>query len=83
MAVISWNASLLDETERTKYIRSAVDAIVDMAGQEWRNDAERMFKVLIARKEQYFGKDKRYIADYHITETGSEYRLSVASFTND
>ncbi len=80
VAVISWNAALQDGSEQTKYIQTMVDAIVDMAGEEWRKDSEDIIEMMVKRKERYFADDKRYIVDYRLTETSQEYRLAVAGF---
>jgi len=80
MAVISWNAAIESGARRKKYVRAMVQAIVDMAGEEWRRDAENVIEMMIRRKERYFAEDKRYIVDYRVTETSKEYHLSVASF---
>jgi len=83
MAVIAWNAALEDGAERTKYIQAMVNAIVDMAGEEWRKDAENVIEMMVERKERYFPDDKRYIVDYRLTETNQEYRLAVAGFVKE
>ena len=80
MAVISWNAAIESGAKRKNYVRAMVKAIVDMAGEEWRRDAENIIEMMIRRKERYFAEDKRYIVDYRVTETSQEYHLSVASF---
>jgi hypothetical protein len=36
---------------------------------------------LIERKERYFGGNKRFVLDYHLSDTKAGYHLSVISTT--
>ncbi|HEY5575006.1 MAG TPA: hypothetical protein VIK64_18445 [Anaerolineales bacterium] len=79
LAIIAWNAAILPEIGRKELIDTTVNSIVTSAGEEWREEAENSLKMLIKHKERYFADDKRFILDYRLTDTGNEYRLSVAS----
>ncbi|WP_026735873.1 hypothetical protein [Fischerella sp. PCC 9605] len=42
-------------------------------------EVKEIISELMARKNQYFAKIKRFIVQYNLKDTGEEYHLSVAS----
>lgn len=83
LAIISWNAAIHCGEKRKEYVQIMVNTIVGMAGEEWRRDAESIIEMMIKRKDRYFSDDKRYIADYRLTETDKVYHLAVASLVGN
>jgi hypothetical protein len=78
IAVVAWNTAILTGSERQKLIDTTVGAIAGSAGDEWRQETERIIAMMMKRKERYFADDNRYVVDYRITETPKEFHLSVA-----
>jgi len=79
LAVVAWNAALLEETERQNLLDKPIETILAMAGKEWENDLVNILMALIQRKERYFADNKRLIFSYHVSQTKEGYHLSVAS----
>jgi hypothetical protein len=79
LAIIAWNAALLEETERQNLITRSIEAIRATAGKEWKKDLQDFLATLIERKQRYFANNKRYILNYHLSETKKGYHLAVIS----
>ena len=79
LAVVAWDAALLEGTEKQNLITQSTETILGTAGEEWRKDLQHILTMLIERKERYFADNKRYIMDYHVSETKDNYHLSVIS----
>jgi hypothetical protein len=79
LAIIAWNAALLEETERQSLITQSTEAILATAGEEWKKDLQNILAMLIERKQRYFANNRRYILDYHLSETKKGYHLAVIS----
>jgi hypothetical protein len=79
IGVIAWNAALLEGEERQALIEATVKSIVESAGERWRKDTEEVLATMIQRKLSLFAADRRYIVDFRLADTGSDYHLSVAS----
>jgi hypothetical protein len=79
LAIIAWNAALLEETERQNLITQSIEAIRTTAGEEWKKDLQDFLAMLIERKQRYFANNKRYILNYHLSETKKGYHLAVIS----
>lgn len=79
MAVIAWNAAILEGKERKQFVNEAIASIVEITGEEWRKGAEDTLAMMINRKEQFFADDKRFVVEYSWTETKSHRHLAVAT----
>ncbi len=75
IAVIAWNASLLPRSAQTK----AIDDVLTSLPPETQADARVIVRDLMRRKRKYFGKNRRAIIDFEITDTKKEFHLMVAS----
>ena len=80
VAVVAWNAAqLAGEEERAALMAAAVKAIVAAAGEQWRKDTADVMQALMERKLSQFAADRRYIVDFRVTETATDYHLAVAT----
>jgi len=79
LAIIAWNAALLEETERQNLITQSTEAILAKAGEEWKKDLQDILAMFIERKQRYFANNRRYILNYHLSETEKGYHLAVIS----
>ena len=79
LAIIAWNAALLEETERQNLITQSAEAILATAGEEWKKDLQDILAMFIERKQRYFANNRRYILNYHLSETKKGYHLAVIS----
>jgi hemerythrin len=79
LAVIAWDAALLEGSEKQNLITRSTETILGTAGEEWRKDLQHILTMLIERKERHFADNKRYIIDYQVSETKDNYHLSVIS----
>ncbi|MBA4379174.1 MAG: hypothetical protein C0393_00525 [Anaerolinea sp.] len=79
MAVIAWNAAILEGKERKQFVNKAIASILEITGEEWRKDAENILAMMIKRKEQFFADDKRFVVEYSWSETKSHRHLAVST----
>jgi hypothetical protein len=80
IAVIAWNAALLQGAEREKVLEDAYRRLIPAADKQARADFQSIVEEMILRKERYFADNRRGILNYRVTEmpTG-DFFLSVAS----
>jgi hypothetical protein len=75
LGVIAWNVAMFSADEQKRALREVTatatlgDAVV----------MRQLLDELIERKRQHFADNRRFIADYTITDVGDELRLTVAS----
>jgi hypothetical protein len=79
LGICAWNAVLLPLDARQELIDSVYQNVLGQAGEEWRDDLTYLVSSLLKRKEQFFADDHRYIASYHLEDTGAAYNLAMAS----
>ncbi|MDE3088673.1 MAG: hypothetical protein KGJ80_04735 [Chloroflexota bacterium] len=79
LGICAWNAALLPKDTQQKLMDEIMRNVLRQAGEEWRDDLTYILTSLLKRKEQFFADDRRYIASYHLADTGAEYHLSMAS----
>ena len=68
---------------RQKLMDSLFQGVLGQAGEEWRGDLDYILTLLLKRKELFFADDLRYIASYHLEDTGAGYHLAMASTVLD
>jgi hypothetical protein len=78
-AVIAWNAAILKGKERRQFLEVCINAIVESAGEKWRNETENILAMMIKRKEKFFADDKRHILEYSLVETKTHRHLAVST----
>jgi hypothetical protein len=79
LALVAWNASLMEGAERQALIDKARETILSSAGNKWAKDLDQMLTMLIKRKERYFADNTRMIIDFCVSETKDEFRLAIIS----
>jgi len=77
-AILVWNASLLPKESQEKAFEDIVKALPG-DDREMRQGALLAISILLERKEKHFSDNKRFILDYHITETDNRVDLDVVS----
>ncbi|AFY80327.1 hypothetical protein [Oscillatoria acuminata] len=83
LAVMAWNLALMPEKKRPSMIDELLK--VGLKGNDplAQQDTLEIIDELIARKEEFFAKHKRFIVDFQLQDRGNEFHLSVAStFSN-
>jgi hypothetical protein len=75
LAVVTWNAALLPEDEGEKM----VDRLTGVFSPSEAEDFKEIVETLMERKRRYFSDNKRLILDYHVSDSGEDFYLSVAS----
>ena len=75
IAVIAWNTSLLPRSAQTK----AINDLLTSLPPETQADARSILKDLMQQKREYFGKIRRAIIDFEVTDTRDGFHLTVAS----
>jgi len=79
LAMLAWNASFLLTEEQQAMVDEVINGSLPAATEELKNGLKQIVNMLMARKQAYFSAYKRNIIDYELTDTGKDYRLSVAS----
>ena len=79
VAVMAWNASLFPEGEGQDMIDRVLQKATPAVPEELKTDLGEIVSMLIARKRRDFSEYTRAIVDFELTDTGSGYRLLVAS----
>ncbi len=79
IAVIAWNLATIPEDERQPMIDQLIK--VGLKGNDplAQQDTREIIDELIARKQKFFAKNKRYIVDFQLQNAGKQFHLSVAS----
>lgn len=80
LAVVAWNAALMDEAKRTQFLAEMVKVAEDPRERE---DMRSVLTDLIEHKERHFAENRRMIVDYQITVTPTQYQLAVVSTLAD
>jgi len=79
IAVAAWNISLLPKDERMK----AVDNIITSLPPDAQADAKSIVMELMQRKKKYFGKIRRAVLDFEVSDVQSGFHLTVISTAED
>lgn len=79
IAVIAWNLSLMPEDKRQTALDQSIEAGLEGNDPLVKQDIREMIDDLIARKLKLFAKNKRFIVDFQLQDTGKAFHLSVAS----
>ena len=79
LAVIAWNVSSLPEDKQMDIIDRTFEGAMPEADEELTTVFKEILSTLIVRKNAYFSDCKRTIIHFELTDTGRDYRLSVAS----
>jgi len=77
-AILVWNASILKKGEREEIIKD-IESVLSDPDEEMREIMISIIDMLLERKEKHFVGNKRFILDYHITETDNRVDLDVVS----
>ncbi len=79
LAVVAWNAALLEAEERQALMAAALKAVVAVAGGQRRAALTEMLETLVRRKLSLFAADRRFVVDFRVTESAAGYGLAVAA----
>ena len=77
LAMAIWNLCLLPENEREACYKEFLETL---AGDDLKERViyAKLIKTFIARKEEMFPGDKRFIVNYQLTDKGNKINLTVA-----
>ena len=78
LAIACWNATLLPEEVQEASINELID-IFSSSGIRNVEMAKEAVQILLERKRRYLPDNKRFIADYRISHSKDQMRLTVAS----
>ncbi|MBI4027182.1 MAG: hypothetical protein HY360_19510 [Verrucomicrobia bacterium] len=75
LGTLVWNLPFFPEDQQAAFVKR----ILATAPPERRNSAREAVRTLIERRRTLFAKDRRMIADFHLTESGTDFNLRVIS----
>jgi hypothetical protein len=79
LGMLAWNAAMLPEDERQDVVEELLREGFSSAPKKVQAEAREIVENLIRRKQEHFAANQRPIVSFELTDTGSEYRLFVAS----
>ncbi|WP_019501824.1 hypothetical protein [Pseudanabaena sp. PCC 6802] len=79
IAVTAWNLALMPENKRQLALDQSLEAGLNGNDPLVKQDIREIIEELIARKLKLFAKNKRFIVDFQLQDTGKTFHLSVAS----
>jgi len=79
LAMVAWNASLLEGDARQELLNVFRGALPSDSDQGWQPDIEQLLAKLMRRKERHFADDRRLIIDYSVSESEDKYDLAMVS----
>lgn len=79
IAVIAWNLALLPQAERKGMMKKLMREVLRGDDPLLQREARSIVENMIARKEQLFADNQRYIVSYDLKDMGTEFHLTVAS----
>jgi len=79
VAVIAWNASLIQKEEREAILDEEINSTLSFMDEDLVKDFKAILYELIQRKEILFSENRSFIFDYELTGGKGKYYLSVAS----
>jgi hypothetical protein len=71
--------AIMPEKERQPMIDQLIKVGLEGNDPLAQQDTREIIDELIARKQKFFAKHKRYIVDFQLQDTGKQFHLSVAS----
>lgn len=79
LAMVAWNASILQETTGEQVIDTLKENIPESVNEDWGKDIDQLLSKLMERKARFFANNKRIILDYRVSESRDEYNVAVVS----
>ncbi len=79
LAMVAWNATILEGEARQRLIDGVKETILSEGDEDGRQELDNVLTQLMQRKERYFADNKRLILDYRVSESKHEYHLAVNS----
>jgi hypothetical protein len=79
LAAASWNVALLPPVKQEASLEGLIDIISSSGTRDDVQMARETVRMLLERKKRYFPDNKRFIADYQISNSRSRRNLLVAS----
>lgn len=79
IAVFAWNLAILPESGRQAAIDELIKVNLKGSSLLAEQDMREIIAELIARKQNFFANNKRYIVDFELQDTDKQFHLSVAS----
>jgi hypothetical protein len=79
IGALAWNVTLAPEDKQQEMKNMMFSEMFAEAATEIQDDITEIIDELIDRKKKYFSSIKRFIVDFKVKDTGSDYNLSVIS----
>ncbi|MGB3294074.1 MAG: hypothetical protein WBB01_13895 [Phormidesmis sp.] len=79
IAVIAWNLALLPEAERKNMLKKIIKEVLQGEDPLFQQETREIINEMVARKEQLFADNQRYIVSFQLQDLGTELNLTVAS----
>ncbi|MBH8573012.1 hypothetical protein I8752_08265 [Nostocaceae cyanobacterium CENA369] len=79
LAVTAWNTSLLPRLQQRETVEKLFNLEMFEGDIEMQQEIKKLVYEMIERRQKYFPKIKRFIADFSLKKAGKSFHLSVAS----
>jgi hypothetical protein len=77
-AILVWNASLLPHNAQVDAIKAIVEKLAE-TDRELQVHCLAYITILLDRKQKMFAENRRFILDYHVSESSGHLHLDVVS----
>lgn len=79
IAIVAWNVALMPKKDRQHAIDQFIEQMFKGDAPLIQQETREIIGDLIARKQKFFARHKRYIVDFELQGTPKDLHLSVAS----
>ncbi len=79
IVVIAWNLALLPKDKRKAALKEIIRELLKGEDPWFQRETREMIDEMVARKDQFFADNQRYIVNYQLQDLGTEFHLTVAS----
>jgi len=83
LGVLAWNTSLLPKEKHKDMMEKILTTSFSSYDELLKMEAGDIVSELIKRKKKYYSENKRFIVDFKVKDTGSDFHITVASTLSD
>lgn len=82
IAVLAWNLAIMPEDERQSMLDQLRNEAIKRGDPLARRETREVIDILIARKQEFFADNQRFIIEFQLQDLGNTFHLSVVSTTS-
>ena len=79
IAVLAWNLALSPKPDRKGMLKKIIKEVLSGEDPLFQQETREIIDEMVARKDQFFADNQRYIVSFQLQDLGTELNLTVAS----